>query len=257
MHKNFILIILILAIGCETKPSKDSSASKGSDSTSTKSKKKKKENGLVKSFHSDGKLFSAINYKDGVKHGVSYAYYPNGQVNLELTYTNGKREGQSKRYYENGKLFQTSEYKNDLLHGWQKKYKEGGSIGSELRFEKDEPCLGLKEYLLDGGVKKNYPTIVITAVDQLATHGKYFLKIAMSDGTKKVKFYEGRLTAGGCLHEGLDFVLLNEKTGVGEISYTLPPGGFLMEELNFVAKVRTLQGNSFITQKAHHLAIEN
>jgi hypothetical protein len=254
--KKLFWLPLFLLIGCFTNPKERVAISKSpNDSTVDASGKKK--NGLIKSYHSDGKLYSAVTYKDGIKEGISYAYYPSGQINLELTYANGKRTGQSKRYYENGKLYQTTEYQDNNMHGWQKKYRETGSLSVEARFEKDEPCLGLKEYLLDNKLKKNFPTIVITPVDELAAKGRYTLKLSMSDKTKKVKFYEGKLSAGGCIHDGLEYIRLDERTGTGEIVYNLPPGGFMMEELNIVARVRTLQGNTFITRRTYNVAIDN
>jgi hypothetical protein len=254
--KQIIGLSLLVLVGCLGNP-KDKAKTATSPNDSTVDASGKKKNGLIKSYHSDGKLYSAVTYKDGIKDGISYAYYPNGQVNLELTYANGKRTGQSKRYYENGKLYQTTEYKDNNMHGWQKKYRENGSLIAEARFEKDEPCLGLKEYLLDNALKKNFPTILVTPVDELATKGRYTLKLSMSDKTKKVKFYEGKLTAGGCIHDELEYIRLDERTGIGEIVYNLPPGGFMMEELNLVARVRTLQGNTFITQRTYNVAIDN
>jgi hypothetical protein len=254
--KKLYWLPFFLLLGCFTNPKEKAKHSiNPSDSTVDASGKKK--NGLVKSYHSDGKIFSAINYKDGVKHGVSYSYYANGQINLELTYDNGKRTGQSKRYYENGKLYQTTEYANNIPHGYQKKYREDGNPISETRFENDQPCIGLKEYLLDNTLKKNYPSIIITPVDELATKGKYTLKLSLSDKTKKVKFYEGKLTANGCFQDKLNYIRLDERTGTGEIVYNMAPGTFIMEELNIVARVKTPQGNTYITQRTYPVALDN
>jgi hypothetical protein len=245
----------LLLMSCSFNSKERAKESKNPKDSTTDAKGKKK-NGLIKAYEG-GKLHSAVTYKDGVKDGVSYSYYPSGQVNLELTYANGLRTGQSKRYYENGKLYQTTEYANNVQHGYQKKYRENGDPMSEAKFEKDEPCLGLKEYLLDKSLKKNFPTININPVDELASKGRYILKISMSDKAKKVKFYEGKLTTGGCLHDGLDYIRLDERTGVAELVYNLPPGGFLMKELNIIARVRTLQGNVYVTQRTYNLALDN
>ena len=251
------LLSLLALTSCFTNP-KEQLKNKKSDKEKTEVKKEnEKKNGLVKSYYSDGKIFSVINYKDGLKHGMSYSYFSNGNINLELPYVNGKREGQSKRHYENGKLYQTTEYKNNLIHGFQKKYRENGKPISESRYENDNPCLGLKEYLLNESLKKNYPQIVITPVDELVLKGKYTLLISMSDKSKKAKFYEGNLTKAGCFSDNLNHILLNEKTGVGAIVYTLPPGGFLMKELNIVALVKTTQGNIYLTQKKFNLSVDN
>jgi MORN repeat variant len=252
---NVFWIFLLVALACDFKSSSRKEAAIADSLPSRKEKGKK--NGLVKSYHSDGKLYSVVSYKDGVKDGVSLAYYPNGQVSLELPYANGKRVGQSKRFYESGKLYQTTEYKDDVQYGWQRQYDGNDKLVAELRFENDEPCIGLKEFREDGTERENYPSIVITPIDQLAATGAYTLRISMSDGTKKVKFYEGKLTAGGCFHSGLNYLLLNEQTGVAEMTYNLPPGGFLMQELNIVARVKTRQGHSYLTQQRYHLSINN
>jgi antitoxin component YwqK of YwqJK toxin-antitoxin module len=254
--RQLVWLSVFVLIGCFTNPKeKVKKSTIPNDSTVDATGKKK--NGLIKSYDVDGKLYSAITYKNGIKDGISYAYYPNGQVNLELTYANGKRTGQSKRFYENGKLYQTTDYRDGNMHGWQKKYRENGDVISTSKFEKDEPCLGLKEYLLGNSLKQNFPTIVVTPLDELATKGRYTLKLSMSDKTKKVKFYEGKLSAGGCLHDGLEYIRLDERTGKGEIVFNLPPRGFIMEEINIIARVKTLQGNTYIAQRTYNLAIDN
>ena len=213
---------------------------------------------VVKTKHENGKPRAEISYKDGKQHGFSRSFDRDGKLILELPYVEGKREGLSKKYFAGGKqLYQTTEYKKDKLHGLQTRYRENGKVMSEARYENDFPCLGLKEYLLDNSLKKQYPQIKITPIDRLADHGEYFLQISMSDKVRSVKYYSGKLSPAGCLVEDLYFILLNQNKKTGQLEYHLPPGGFKMEEVNIIAVVETLMGNTYVTQRTYNLAIDN
>lgn len=211
---------------------------------------------LVTSKYRDGKIKAEITYKDGKRNGASRSYDKNGNLVLELPYVEDKREGTSKKYYAGGKqLSQTTEYRADKMHGKQTKYRENGDLMSEALYENDFPCLGLKQYLTDNTLKREYPTIKITPVDQLETQGVYLLE--MSEKVRSVKYYSGKLSASGCLTGDLYFIMQDESRKTGKLRYHLSPGGFLMEELNIIAAVTTLQGNIYITQRSYNLAIDN
>jgi antitoxin component YwqK of YwqJK toxin-antitoxin module len=213
---------------------------------------------LVTSKHSNGKIRAEITYKDGKRSGMSRSYDINGNLVLELPYVDDKREGISKKYYAGGKqLSQTTEYRGDKMHGKQTKYRENGDLMSEALYENDFPCLGLKQYLTDNTLKREYPTIRITPIDQLETQGLYVLEISMSEKVRAVKYYSGKLSPSGCLTGDLYFIMQNESKKTGQLRYHLSPGGFLMEELNIIAAVTTLQGNIYITQRSYNLAIDN
>jgi hypothetical protein len=209
-------------------------------------------------MHPNGKLKSEIPYAGKQKHGLAKTYDKDGNIMLELPFVFGKREGQSKRYYEGGKqLYQTTEYKDDRFHGLQIKYRENGDRMSEARFENDFSCLGLKEYYTDNTLKKEYPKLIITPVDKIQSQGVYTLILSLSERVRKVKYYTGKLTPSGCLHNDLYSVLLDEQAKTGKLTYNLPPGAFLMDELNIIAAAETLQGNTYVVQQKYNLAIQN
>lgn len=239
-----LLLILIIGLSCEP-PKKDLKKSTG------------KNDGLVKSYSKDGKLLSEINYKDGVRDGIGKSYYKNGNIQLYIPYVMGKRHGVVKRYYESGKIYKETEFSDDRETGTQKTYKENGKLRSEARLEDGEPCIGLKEYLLDGTVKKKYPTIVSKVVDKVRVSGEYFVYLSLSDGYGRVKFYRGELSKTGCLTNRLVPLPFNQKSKQGELKYTIPVGGFLMEEVNIVAEITTLAGNSYLMTKKLNVAIDN
>jgi len=212
---------------------------------------------VVRSRYSNGITKAEVPYREGKKNGLSKSFDKNGKISLELPYLNDKREGQSRRFYEGGKqLYQTTEYKEDKMHGRQVKFRENGDRISEARYENDYPCLDLIEYYKDNTKRKDYPKIVVTPIDQLESRGTYHLEISMSEKVRKVKYYLGRLTKSACLSDDLYQILQDETRRVGRLTYNLPPGGFMMDELNIIAAVETVYGNTYITERAYNLAIE-
>jgi hypothetical protein len=241
-----IVVVVLLASSCETKK-KEVKSKKPADTT----------DGLKKYYANDGKLKTELTIVKGKRNGVAKTYYKNGKVSLEMNYKMGKRDGTSKRYYENGTLYQETNYKEDKIDGVREKYREDGKPMSIARYENDRPCSGLQEFLLKGEKKDNFPSIVITPEDRLKPEGVYIINLSLSDKSRRVKFYIGNLSASGCLSEKLISVMSDKNTGKGRVPYSLPPGGFMMEELNFVAEVETILGNTYVTQKKFFVSIEN
>ncbi len=241
-----LVIFLLLVMSCETKK-KDVKSKKKADTT----------DGLKKYYTKEGKLKTELTIVKGKRNGVAKTYYKNGKVSLEMNYKMGKRDGLSKRYYEDGTIYQETNYKDDKIDGVRRKYREDGKPMSITRYENDLPCSGLREFLLKGSEKDNFPSIVITPEDRLKQEGVYIINLSLSNKSRRVKFYIGNLSPSGCLTEKLVSVLMDKRTGRGKVPYTLPPGGFMMEELNFVAEVETMSGNAFITQKKFYVSIEN
>lgn len=241
--RSITILVAILVISCNTP--QNNSSDKG------------QKDGLVKTYSKEGKLVSEINFKDGKRNGIGKSYYKNGNVQLEIPYKDGKREGVVRRFYENGKLYQETEFLQDQQSGWQITYKEDGKKKAEARYEAGEPCTGLKEYLLNGTLKKEYPSIVTRIVDRVRERGEYIVYLSLSNGSRKVKFYRGELSKNGCLTNLLIPLPFNSRTKQGELRYTLPVGSFIMEEVNIVAEATTLTGNSYLIQRKINIALDN
>ena len=216
-----------------------------------------KKDRIIKTYRKDGKLFSEITMKDGKRNGVSRNFYGNEKVSLEIYYKDDQKDGLFKQYYEDGTLSKEAEYKQNKLNGITKKYRKDGKMAWQARFSDDNPCAELTEYYLNGTKKTDYPSIIITANDQLRELGDYDLKISMSDKTNTVSFYEGSLTSEGCFDPDTARKIYPLENGVATLSYHLGPGGFLMRELKIVAVVKTNQSNSYITTRSYNLAINN
>lgn len=248
----YLIFASIVLTSCEFIAKDKAASGKGASTPS-----EDKTNGVVKANYPDGSLRAEIPHVEGLKHGMATEYYKTGKIFQTIEYAKGLKHGWAKRYWENGNLYQETPYDSGKIHGEQKKYREDGKLASVAVYEYDNPCVDLKEYLLDGKQKRDYPKIVITPIDNLWRDNEYILRLSVSDKTKSVEFFTGKLTNGRCLGDQASKVWNTDRNGVGEITITLPPGGFMMEELNIIAKVKTRQGNYYITQRKYNLAIQN
>jgi len=143
-------------------------------------------NGEVRQHTSDGRLKTIINYKDGVKHGMSYMYHEDGEtILLALPYEEGNREGTSKKYHTNGKLYAETQYHQDELHGVRTVYYRSGNVKSTVPYWMGLPGVGTKEYLKDG-TEKNLGQI------SYQREGN-FLILKTNPECKNAMFYIGEL----------------------------------------------------------------
>jgi len=241
----YLVLILFCISGCETKK-KNVKPVKSSDVT----------DGLKKYYNKEGKLKTEVTILNGKRDGVAKTYY-NGKVSLAMNYKAGRREGASKRYYRDGTIYQETFYKDDKMDGERKKYRENGTLMSSARYERDFPCSGLKEILQNGEVKDKYPSLIIMGNDRLKQEGVYKINLSLTAKVRSVNYYIGNLSATGCLPGSTITVETNSKKDIGIVRYNLPPGGFMMQELNFIAEIETVMGNTYITQKKFFVSIQN
>jgi hypothetical protein len=212
-------------------------------------------NGLHKFYYPDGTLYLEINYRDSVPDGTFKQYFKTGILFEESEYLRGIKHGRSRKFHPNGRLSTETPYDSGRIHGTQKKYRGDGQIAFEAPYYYDQPCTGLKEFYLSGRMVDKYPAIKIKAEDHLLRNSQYILRVLLSDKTQRVEFYQGHLIDGKYI--GKDAELIHTENGVGTLSYMLPPGGFVMEKLNIIAKAKTDLNNYYITQLSYNLAIEN
>lgn len=240
---SLLILLSVLFFGCEQSEKKAS--------------KKGIKDGVVKQYRAGNILKNEIAYKNGKRHGKAKTYYKDGSLRQEIEYVNDKKNGEAITYYENGKPYQRTPYVADEIEGVRKKYRQNGKLMAEVPYKNGLPCKGLKEYLLDGSLKKMFPKIQFRPIDNILRSGIYELEISMSDGSKNVDFYINTpLSKGGCLLQ--DFgSRSNSKPGVLTLSYSMPVGTFIMEEIQVLAVVKTKLGNPFITTRKYNLAIEN
>jgi antitoxin component YwqK of YwqJK toxin-antitoxin module/TolA-binding protein len=97
-----------------------------------------KNNGVVKSFHSNGKVHVDRTEIDGVKDGKEVIYYSTGQVFREREFILGEENGCFKTYNLNGKLLFEENFVNGERSGISKYYNENGTLNFEINYLNDE-----------------------------------------------------------------------------------------------------------------------
>ena len=245
------LIVLIILPGCEQPTAADNGPAK-----LIKDKDGRIIEGEYKKYNAKGKLAAVMHFKDKVLHGPATKYYADGKtVRSELNYEQGQLQGIQKRYYESGKLYKEEMFVNGKRHGLTKKYRESGMLMTEAMYKNGFAGTDLKEYLTNGKLKKKYPKIIVKEEDRLTLNGTYTVKVYLSDKSKKVKYYLGKLDEGKFLHDKLE-QQHNVNQGILTYTFHLRPGEFLMQELDIVARVPTRLNNTFVTTRKYRLGIE-
>ncbi|UII22000.1 toxin-antitoxin system YwqK family antitoxin [Fulvivirga ligni] len=243
-HRTYLLSLFVLLMACEPTTKKESKS------------QKRPENGEMKQYRADGSVKTLITYKNGKKNGVSKNFYENGKVRQQVEYVDNIKHGTAITYYESGKKFQVTPYVDGKITGVREKYRMNGALTTEAPYKEDKPCSGLKEYLKDGALKKKYPKIMVREIDNTLKNNEYIVELYMSDHSDDVMFYMGKLDNGGCIASDA-MKLVPQKPGLMQLKYNLPPGAFMMEEMNIIALVKTKLGNIYITTKKFNLAAEN
>ena len=238
-----LFLVVIFTCGCDFN-SKDQKEKKG------------KKDGPVKILRSDGTVQSIVNFKDGKRHGMAQTFYKNGKLRQQIDYFNNVKHGQVITYYESGAKFQVTPYVNGKIEGVREKYRPNGKLMAEVPFKNGKPCAGLKEYLINGAPKTQYPQIVIKEINNLLRSNEFILRISISDNSKKVVYYVGDMDPSGCISEEA-MRIEPQQRGILELKYNLGPGMFMMEEMNIIAVVETPLRNPYIIQRKYNLAIEN
>jgi hypothetical protein len=202
----------------------------------------------------DGTVYSEVSYKGEKPHGPSKLYHPNGKLYLDIMYQDGVKHGPSKQYYSSGMLYLEAVYVNGVMEGVAKKYHKDGKLKAEMLFRDDFPCVGLKEYILDGDPRPHYPEIIITPENRLLTNNEYLLHVSLSERVQAATFFIGVLD-GDCLHDALQDVSPdgNEK---GTIAINVVPGESVKGVINVIARIETIAGNILVTQQTHRLEID-
>lgn len=93
------------------------------------------QNGIIRSYYSEGKIMSEISYVNDVLEGTCYWFYENGNLKEEKTYDQGKLNGWCKSYYPTGLLQQEMYVKDGYRDGLTKTYYENGGLKDVKNYE--------------------------------------------------------------------------------------------------------------------------
>lgn len=252
-----LISVLLLLNSCDlqTRKSKESIKSKEIQTVETTVPKVK--NGTKKYYFKTGELKSIVEYKDNTKIGVSETFYKTGEKQYDIPYLDGMKHGVVKWYYLDGKVYRETNYIKGKKDGFQKKYWENGELKSELFYKQDLLSVGLKE-ITKTGKEKSVPTIKVEKINLMSTKEEYVLHFRLSDGHKKVKFYQGKLIEGKFFPEnGRGFQELETKAGVGELRLSVPKGFNFDKNIYIVAVEKTAYQNDRVLSAMVPLAIRN
>lgn len=123
-----------------------------------------KPDGLWRSYFEDGKIMSAVTYKDGMANGIAMFYfdddkqttrveltfeddkivgtyrefYENGNRKAMLIFKDGMKDGDAEFYYDSGVIKIEGQYKDDMKQGKWKHYTETGEIINKEKWKKDQ-----------------------------------------------------------------------------------------------------------------------
>ena len=171
-------------------------------------------------YDADGNLKSKIIIKDGKVHGEAITYYPSGQISTLVNYNNNKKEGIEKKYYKSGQVYRIRPFKNGKLNGAEIRYYKDGGKKTIQEFKHNNPSRGLKEFTPGGKLITDSPRIRFKIVNNRDYPEQVLLYFFMSDKSKNVDYYNGKLIANKYFDKDAELEL--SKNGIGEI--WLEPG---------------------------------
>jgi antitoxin component YwqK of YwqJK toxin-antitoxin module len=218
--------------------------------------KGKLRHGTSKEYRKDGTLENLITYENNRKQGLAANYYPDGKtVKTEMNYVNGYKQGEAIWYYSDGNVYRKTPYTNGRINGIRTTYYKSGVLQSETPYLNGKPGMGLKEYDQDGKPKSYEARILIREIDKISLDKTFTLVISLSEGSRSVKFYQGKLTNGAYWNDQLEPIAT--ENGVAKLPFHVSKGSFKMETLNIVARDKSRLNHYHILQKEYHLAVEN
>lgn len=257
--RNFVLLISALLVfnSCDLLTGKSKEQVKSKEVQKVETAVSKEKNGTKKYHFATGELKSIVQYKNNKKVGVSETFYKSGEKQYDIPYLDGMKHGVVKWYYKDGKVYRETNYVRGKKDGYQKKFWENGKIKSEFLYKEDLLSAGLKEITKTGKVK-SVPSIKVEKINLLKTKEEYVLKFRLSNGHKKVKFYQGKLIEGKFFPEnGRGFKELETKVGVGELRLSVPKGFNISKDMHIVAMETTAYQNKRILSIVVPVAVRN
>lgn len=258
--RNITLLIsaLLLLNSCDLLTGKSKEQTKSKEIKKVEASAPKVKNGIKKYHFDTGELKSIVQYKDNKKIGVSKTFYKSGEKQYDIPYLDGQKHGVVKWYYKDGKVYRETNYVRGKKDGYQKKFWDNGKLKSEFSYKNNLLSIGLKE-IAKSGKEKSTPYIKVEKINLMKTKEEYVLKFRLSNGRKKVKFYQGKLIEGKFFPEkgGRGYKELETKAGVGELRMAVPKGFNIDKNIHIVAMESTAYQNKRILSIVIPVSIQN
>ncbi len=204
--------------------------------------------GVQKTYRKDKSLLTAIEHKDGKRHGISRSYFKDGKtIQYEICYDSGIRSGVTNAYYSNGQLFFTVNYIEGKREGISKKYYKTGELMAQIPYKGNKAQPGLIEYQKSGVKKTIYPDIVIEEIDKSASESLFIVRVRLSKPTKNVKYFRINDSSSDEIEE----TRLIDQKGVVDFKYFVRGLSSIHETIKIKAEYNTFLGNPFVIYKEH------
>lgn len=206
-------------------------------------------NGLTRNYYQNGALLSEIYYTNGLRNGIAVDYYREGGVHARIPYRNDLKEGDAVWYYPSGKPYRITPYRKDVIDGIQRFYYKSGQLQAEVPWKNGQRGAGLKEFT-ESGRLINEPSIIVKP-ERLSDI--LILHLSLSDGSRKVTFYQGQLTEGKYLNHNLR--QLKTVDGKSTIQVLLSETEAPIAEFHIVAIKETSLRNQQILYKTYRYSL--
>jgi len=194
----------------------------------------------VRNYIRDNVKIREVEFRNGIKEGMTRTYYKGGVIEQEIPYVADKKNGEAKWYYPDSKLFRVTPYVNDTIHGSQIQYYKSGRVKAKIDFTDGKRHPGLEEYTMNGERVTSYPGIRYHANDRYEERGLYKIFIEMTDMAENVKYYRGDLVNGLVDMDSLKPLLQTATTGYLDLQKTM---GHKADSVVVVASYLTGFGN--------------
>jgi hypothetical protein len=192
-------------------------------------------------------ILKEIQYKNGIKEGITKTYYPAGMIEQEIPYVGGKRDGDAIWYYPDGKIFRKTPYENDTINGDQVQYYKNDKVRARIKYIEGKRIPKVEEYLSDGTKKVDYPKIVYRINDSYKDKGSIKIFVEMSDNSEGTNFYRGDFVNGLVDLNACKPLLQTATTGYVDLKKTI---GVSNDSVVVISGYLTPFGNRYFSRLA-------
>jgi|WetSurMetagenome_2_1015567.scaffolds.fasta_scaffold69087_3 hypothetical protein len=186
-----------------------------------------------------------VEYKNGIKDGMTKTYYPGLILEQEIPYVNGKKNGIAKWYYTDGYVFRTTPYENDTINGEQLQYYKSKKVKARIKYINGLRFPKVDEYNMDGTKITNYPKLVYRINDNYKDKGSIKIFVEMSDNSEEVKFYRGDFVKGLLDLNACIPLMQTSTTGYVDLKKTI---GASLDSVHVIGSYLTPFGNRYYSR---------
>ena len=235
-------LALIIAASCGSGP-----GDTGRAKDKTKHESDTGYTGVKSYFTKDNVKVKEVEFRNGIKTGLTRTFYAGGVLEQEIMYVDGKKNGEAKWFYPDAKLFRVTPYVNDTIDGSQIQYYKSGRVKAKIDYKEGKRLPGLEEYTINGQKVLDYPTLQYKVDDQYKEKGICIIFIQMSDLSENVKYYRGDYVNG--LVDLTVLSQLKQNATSGYLNLKKTPGQ-AADSVTVIAAYLTPYGNRLYYRKA-------